>query len=337
MTHLPRRIWLLMFVPIALVGIGTIGYRVIESENYTLFDALYMTIITLSTIGYGETHELSTAGRTFTIFLVLGGVFSFAFSATEIVRTVVSGEIAEILGKRHMENALSKLNDHIIVCGFGRMGNLACKEFSRMGKPFVVIDADAELLEGFDLPHGIALAGDATNDDVLRRAGVEQAHSLVTVMASDADNLFATMSARLLNAKLVIVAKVEAAHSEQKLLRAGANRVVSPYQIGGMRVAQAVLKPTVLDFIELTTRTEHIELQLEEARIDANSALIGLTLKDSRLRADHSIIIVAIKKHGGHMLFNPSPETVLAAGDTLVAIGSRQHLSSMMELTQAKK
>ncbi len=337
MTRLPRRIWVLLGVPLVLVLTGTIGYRVIEAGKYSTFDALYMTIITLSTIGYGETHELSPEGRVFTICLILGGVFTFFYSTTEIIRTVVSGEIAEILGKQHMEQTLARLKDHIIVCGYGRMGRLVCKEFSRSGNRFVVIDADADTLKGFDLPNGIALPGDATSDEVLKLAGVERAQNLVTVMASDADNLFTTMSARLLNAKINIVAKVEDAHSEQKVIRAGANRVISPYQIGGARVAQAVLKPTVVDFIELTTRTEHIELQLEEARIEANSVIVGFTLKDSRLRADHSVIIVAIKKKGGHMLFNPPPETVLAVGDTLVAIGSRQHLGSMMELTRSRQ
>ncbi len=337
MTRLPRRIWMLIGVPFGLVFTGTIGYRVIESDTYSTFDALYMTIITLSTIGYGETHPLSPSGKVFTICLILGGVFTFFYSITEVIRTVVSGEIADILGKQHMEQELARLKDHIIICGYGRMGRMVCKEFSRTGRSFVVIDENADTLKGFDLPHGIALTGDATSDEMLRRAGVERARNLVSVMASDAENLFTTMSARLLNANLLIVAKVEDEHSEQKLLRAGATRVVSPYQIGGTRVAHAVLRPTVVDFIELTTRTEHIELQLEEARIEPESVLAGFTLKDSRLRADHSIIIVAIKQKGGHMLFNPPPETVLAAGDTLVAIGSRQHLGSMLELARARK
>jgi voltage-gated potassium channel len=335
MIHLPRRFWLLLLVPILLVIIGTLGYHLLE-DDYTLFDALYMTVITLSTVGYAEVHPLTTPGRVFTIFLILGGVFTLLFSAMEIIRSIVSGEIADILGKQKMERALAGLNHHIIVCGYGRMGRLVCREFSRLGKAFVIIDVNPEVLREFHLPHGFALEGDATSDEVLKRAGIERAHSLVTVMASDADNLFTTMSARLLSARLLIVARVEDMNSEQKLIRAGANRVVSPYQIGGTRVAHAVLKPTVVDFIELTTRTEHIELQLEETTIEPHSALAGCTLKDSRLRAEHQIIIVAIKKKGGHMLFNPPPETVIEAGDVLIAIGGREHVATLEGLARAK-
>ena len=335
MMRLPRRFWVLVIVPIALVVVGTVGYRFVEAK-YSWLDALYMTIITLSTIGYGEVHTLSDEGKIFTMLLILGGVFGFGYSATEIIRSVVSGEIASILGKQKMERTLAQLHDHIIVCGFGRMGRLVCKEFARLGKTFVVIDNSAEELKDFDFAHGIALVGDATSDEVLKRAGIERAHSLVTVMMSDADNLFTTLSARLLNAKLIIVARVEDMTSEQKLIRAGANRVVSPYQIGGTRVAHAVVKPTVVDFIELTTRTEHIELQLEECKIEMNSPLAGCILRESRLRADHQIIIVAIKKASGHMLFNPPSDTILDVGDILVAMGSLDSLAVLGQLARRK-
>jgi voltage-gated potassium channel len=182
------------------------------------------------------------------------------------------------------------------------------------------------------MPHGVALVGDATADEVLKHAGIDRARALVTVMASDAANLYTTMSARLLNAKLFIVARVEASQAEQKLLRAGANRVVSPYQIGGSRVAQAVLRPTVVDFIELATRAEHIELQLEETQIHPKSPLAGNNLKDSRLRSELKIIIVAIKKSAGHMLFNPAPDTLLEAGDILLAIGHKDQLQQLETL-----
>jgi voltage-gated potassium channel len=336
MTSLPRRFWALVFVPMALVMIGTFGYRIVEADNYTLFDGLYMTIITLSTIGYGETHELSTQGRAFTICLILGGVFGFAYCASEIIRSIVSGELAAFLGKQKMERALAHLHDHIIVCGYGRMGRLVCKEFSRLNRRFVVIDVNADDLKDFDVPGGIALVGDATSDAVLRHAGIERAQTLITVMASDSGNLFTTMSARLLNAKLIIVARVEDSQSEAKLLRAGANRVVSPYVIGGTRMAHAVLKPTVVDFIELTVGTEHMELNLEEAKIEPGSALAGVSLKDSRLRAEQQVIIVAIKKKAGNMLFNPASQTVLETGDILVAMGSREQLAVLAQLASPK-
>jgi voltage-gated potassium channel len=336
MFRLPRRFWVLIFLPSALVVIGTVGYHILE-EDYSLFDGLYMTIITLSTIGYGETHPLSARGRLFTICLILSGVFTFAYSASEIIRSIVSGEMASYLERQKMQRALSHVHDHIIVCGYGRMGRLVCKEFARLQKPFVVIDVNEAQMREFQIPLGIALVGDATSDVMLKEAGIERAKSLVTVMASDADNLFTTMSARLLNPKLMIVARVEDIQNEEKLRRAGANRVVSPYHIGGTRVAHAVLKPTVVDFIELTTRTEHIELQLEEARIGNASTLAKRTLRESRLMADHHVIIVAIKKATGHMLFNPPPDTLLEIGDILVAMGSRAHLAIVGKLANQQE
>jgi voltage-gated potassium channel len=325
-----RIIWLLL-VPILLVVVGTLGYEAIE-EDYTLFDALYMTIITLSTIGYAEVHPLSTAGRVFTIFLILGGVFTFFYAATEVIRTIVGGEVQDILGRQRMERSLAELHKHLIVCGFGRMGRLVCQEFAAQRLPFVVIERQAELLEKFDVPYGVPLHGDATADEVLKRAGIDRARALVTVVASDADNLYITMSARLLNERLLIVARAADVGSENKLLRAGASRVVSPYQIGGSRVAQAVLRPTVVDFIELATSTEHVELQIEESRIGGRSTLAGTALKDSQIRRDFGIIIVAIKKASGKMVFNPSSDAVLEVGDILVAIGDRQHLDRLEAL-----
>jgi voltage-gated potassium channel len=326
-----RRFLMTLLVPVALVLFGTFGYPLID-DRYDFFDGLYMTIITLSTIGYGEVHPLKPAGRVFTMVLILIGVATFLYAASAAVRAFVSGELRELLGRQRMERSLAQMHDHLIVCGYGRMGRLVCQEFSRQRLPFVVVEVNPELLAGFDVPHGIPLNGDAASDEVLRQAGVERARGLVTVMTSDADNLYTTMSARLLNKKVFIVARLEDPKAEQKLRRAGANRVVSPYQIGGVRLAQAVLRPTVVDFIELATRTEHIELQIEESRVAASSPLAGTSIKDSRLRAELKVIVVAVKKGSGDMVFNPPPETVLEVGDTLVAIGDRQHLDELVKL-----
>lgn len=320
-----------MLLPAGLVAVGTLGYVVIEGWHW--FDALYMTVITLSTLGYGETHPLDTAGRWFTIFLILGGVFTFFYAVTDLVRMAIGGELREFWGRQQMEQQLAALNKHVIVCGHGRVGRLVCREFAREKIPFVIVDNQAETLKDVTRPPGVPLVGDATADDVLRHAGIERARGLVTVMASDADNLFTTMSARLLNSTIYIVARVEDTASEQKLLRAGANRVVSPYQIGGSRIAHAVLRPTVMDFIDLATRTEHLDLQLEEARIGPRSPLVGVALRDSRLRSELKLIVVAIKKGTGKMIFNPDPEIALEAGDTLVALGSRDQLQRLEVLT----
>jgi voltage-gated potassium channel len=231
-----------------------------------------------------------------------------------------------------MQRQLAGMTGHVIVCGYGRMGQFVSKEFTAQKLPFVVIEQQAALLEDFALSSGVGLHGDATADEVLKRAGVERARALVAVVASDADNLFITMSARLLNDKLLIVARAGDEHCERKLLRAGANRVISPYVIGGAVVARAVLRPHVLDFIELATRTEHLELQIEETRIAPTSPLAGVAVRDSQIRQDFGIILVAIKKPSGKMLFNPSSETVLAAGDVLITLGHRQQLDQLDKL-----
>jgi voltage-gated potassium channel len=261
--------------------------------------------------------------------LALGGVFLAFYAAAEFIRAVVTGEILTVFGRQRMESRLDKLNGHLVICGFGRMGRLVAEEFATAGFDFVVIDRDPRVLDGFDLPYGIPLVGEATADDVLRRAGVERAHALVTAAASDADNLFVTLSARLINEKLLIVARAEGEGAELKLRRAGATRVVSPYSIGGHRVAQAVLRPNAMDFIELATRSEHLELQIEEVEIRAGSPLAGCSLKASPIRSDLGIIIVAIKKPGAGMVFNPVSSAVLDVDDVLITLGHRQQLDRL--------
>jgi voltage-gated potassium channel len=327
-----RMFWMIG-ISASLVVVGTIGYYFLE-DDWSLFDALYMTVTTLTTVGYGRGQDLNTAGKVFTMLLLVGGVFTFFFTTTEIIRAIVSGELQSFIGWRRMERSLAGLNNHLIICGFGRMGRSVCQQFSRRGVPFVLIDRTPKLLDNFEMPHGIALEGDATSDEILKKAGVERAKALVTVTAEDADNLYITMSARLLNPELFIVTRAEDEMAEQKLRRAGANRVVSPYALSGFKMAHAVLQPNVVDFLELATQTEHLDLQIEETVIDASSGLAGQTLRDSRLRHDLGIIIVAIKKAGGHLLPNPQGDAVMAVGDTLIALGHRQQLDQLEKLAR---
>jgi voltage-gated potassium channel len=330
---LARRFFFLVLVPVVLIATGTLGYSIIEGQ--TPFDALYMTVVTLTTVG-PEPSPKTPQGKLFTMLLLLGGVFTLFYTASELIRIVISGEVQLLLGRGRMSRSLSGLNNHLIVCGYGRMGRVVCREFSRQGLSFVLIDRRPDLLQDFNLSGGIALVGDGTSDEVLRRAGVDRARALVIVLPSDADNLYITMSARLLNARLFIVARAEGEEAEQKLVRAGADRVVAPYAIGANQVAQAVLRPSVLDFVELATRTEHLELQLEQTEVGAGSQLAGTTLTGSRLRAELGLIIVAIKKPYGAMIYTPDPDTVLEAGDILIALGKRSQLDQLEQLARAR-
>ena len=328
---LTRRHLILFLLPVVLLAVGTLGYTILEPE-YSVFDALYMTVITLTTVGYAEVHPLSTSGKAFTILLLLVGTFTLFYTATEIIRTVISGEVQHIYGRELMARNLAALHEHYIVVGYGRMGKHVCHEFSRQGKPFVLIEKDAKLLEGFAVKHGLTVVGDATSDEILRLAGVERATALVTVVPHDAENLYITMSARLLNDKLFIVARAEAEQTEAKLRRAGADRVVAPHALGGSKIAQAVMRPNVLDFMELATQTEHLEFQIEETLIGPRSKLAGTSLTSSRLRQDFGLIIVAIKKDQGEMIYTPTSETILEAGDTLIALGRRAQLDQLETL-----
>jgi voltage-gated potassium channel len=321
---------LLLVIPTALVATGTLGYWLIE-KDYTLFDSLYMTVITLTTVGYEEVHPLSPPGRVFTIFLLLVGVFTFFFTATEVVRAVVSGEVQDLFGRQRMERNLAEMRDHIIIIGYGRMGRFICHEFSKSGYPFVVIDRNAEHLKSLSFEHGVPLPGDASDDEVLKHAGISRARALVTVAGSDADNLFVTLSGRLLNDKIFIIARAETEAAEVKLRRAGANRVVSPYALGGSRVAHAVLRPNVVDYLDLATGSEFYDLQIEELVIQPGSGLDGVTLKDSRIHLEMGIMIVAIKKAGGGMVFNPPGDARLESGDTVIALGRRAEIDRLEE------
>jgi voltage-gated potassium channel len=330
------RVWLAALVPPALLAMGTVGYVVVEGWDW--FDALYMTTITLTTIGFGEVNALSHAGRALTMILALGGAFSLAAAATFVLRSVVSGELASVFGRQRMEKALATVSDHVIVCGFGRVGRLVTQEFLESGVGVVVVDNNAERLKAAP---GLYVHGNVTKDSVLKAAGIARARALVTVVPSDADNLYVTMSARLLSEKLFIVARAEGEDADEKLTRAGANRVVSPTALGGQRVAQAVLRPAVLDFIDLASRTQHLELQVEETTLRSGSALIGKTVREAKLRDSANVLVVAVKRADGQMLFNPPPDVAFELSDTLIVLGGRAGLDTLESLatggTAAKK
>lgn len=310
-----------------------VGYVVIE--GWPFFDALYMTIITITTVGYREVHELSELGRAFTLFLIVVGVGTILYTLNNAAKIVIEGEIQEIFGRRKVEKRIKELKDHYIVCGYGRMGRVICRELRDKGSKFVVVEKE-ETAVGAAEGDILFVRGDATRDEILREAGVERAKGLISVLPTDAENLYVVLSARVLNPELNIVARAGEEGSEQKLLRAGADRVVSPYHIGGLRIAHTVLKPSVVDFIEFATRSGNIDLQMEEIPVREGSAVSGMTLDQCGFGRELGIIIVAIKRTGGDMTFNPTFRTAIKPGDVLIALGERTKLKVLEDLAEKK-
>lgn len=329
---LPRRIRRLVLVPVVILIVGTVAYPLLEGPPWTLFDGLYMTVITLTTLGYGEIPQpLSWQGRSFTMLLALGGIFTLFYIATEIVRSVVTGELREALGKERMEDELKHLSGHQIVCGFGRMGKIVCDELERLKKRFVVIDKMPQP-PGWNYLQGLHLQGDANEDEVLRRAGIDRAKAIISVVGSDADNLYIVLSARLLNPKVLIVARAEEEEAEGKLRKVGANKVISPYLAGGHRAVQAVLRPAVLSFIEMASRPEFIDLQIEELKIEPGCPLAGKALRDSRLSQEFGVTVIGIIRPTGEVLYSPAGDAVLEASATVIAIGPTRKLQEVERL-----
>jgi voltage-gated potassium channel len=313
------------------VAFGTAGYMLVQGWGF--LDALYMTVITLTTVGYREVHPLSDRGIIFTIILLVGGVGVVFYALTKGAQVILDLEFNQIFRRKRVERAIRRLKGHYIICGYGRMGKIVAKELREEGVKFVVIEKRPAQYEGGEV---LILKGDATRDETLIEAGIDRAAGLISVLPTDAENLFAVLSARGLNPNLLIVARAIEEGSERKLLRAGATKVVSPYHIGGLRMAHTVLKPTVVDFLEFATKSGNLELQIEEIQIQEKSELIGLTLEECGIGRDLGVIIVAIKQPTGDTRFNPTFRSTVKPGDTLIALGEQSKLRMVEEMAQGK-
>ncbi len=306
---------------LGLLGFGTGGFMLITRAPF--FDALYMTVITISTVGFTEVMPLGTGGRIFTIILILVGVGFVLYLFSRITEAIIEGGLQATLGRLKMKKKVARLSDHYIVCGFGRIGRVICKLLRDNHKPFVVIEKKAAMIqEIIDLGY-MALEGEASDDDTLLAAGIERARGLVAVVSNDADTVYISLTARGIRPELFIIARSSGTEgAEKKLLRAGANRVFSPYEIGATRMAQEVVRPTVVDFVDLAVQGGELGLRLEELLVSENAACVGKNLIKSGIRSDHNLIVVAIKTFKGEMLFNPTPTAIINAGDILIVLGA---------------
>ncbi len=317
-----------------VVIVGVLGYRFLE--GFSWLDALYMVAITLSTVGYREVQPLSPQGQVFTIFLLVGGVGAVFYTAVTIVEKAVEGEFQQFFGKRRMQKNIDALTDHYLVCGFGRIGEVVCRELASKPVPFVVLEQQESRVQEAEANGYLVLQGDATDEKMLLAAGVQRARGLFAALANDASNVFLTLTAKGLYLALVVVARAENERSERTLLRSGADKVISPYAMGGHRMAQAALRPAVVDIIDLATHHQSLELQLEEILIPASSPYRGQTLAASGLCDLAGVILVALKRTSGQMVFNPGPEERIETGDRLITLAEAPQLKEIERRVQGE-
>jgi voltage-gated potassium channel len=314
----------------SIIIIGGIGYKLVEGWSW--IDAFYMAIITVTTVGFGEIHPLTPAGRLFTAILILLGVGGITYTFSALTYYVIAGELQGVLERRRMARQIKSMRGHFIVCGFGRVGHQVCAELKREKQPLVVVDTDEPSIEQARAQGYLVVMGNAGNDQVLHDAGIEQATGLVAAVDSDAANLLVVLSARALNPDLYIVARANLEDTEAKMLQAGANRVISPYSLGGRRIAQMFIRPDVVDFLDVVMHDETLELLLEDLTVGYGCTLDQCSIGEARIRKETGANILGLKRKEGGIIISPEASTVLYAGDVLIALGTRQQLEALADL-----
>lgn len=323
-----RKALVISILFLALLFVGTFGYMLFE--NTTFWTGLYLTIITIFTVGYGDIVPIHPSGKVFTVFLVITSVSFVMYTFSKITETMIEGELRGLFKRRKMNQHLARLQNHYLVCGFGRIGREICNILKEHDWPFVVIENNPEVVKDIEAKNYLVYEGEASDDDVLLKAGIKRAKGLVSVVSTDADNLYITLTARGLNPELYIIARSSGVAGVQtKLLRAGASKVISPYAIGARRMAHLIVRPTVTDFIDLTMRTGELDLIMEELRVSNNSPMVSKNLIEAEIRKNYDVIVVAIKREDGTMLFNPKPDACILAQDILIVLGSYDDISGL--------
>jgi voltage-gated potassium channel len=328
MSHWRRLAGATIALMVVLV-VGTIGYVLL---GFDLLDAAYQTVTTVSTVGFREVEPLSPAGQVFTMVLILVGVGAALYAFGVVIETFIEGRLNELLGRRRMEQSLASMRDHVIICGWGRVGRSIAAEVTEAGRRFVVVEVDPLRLEGIVHP---TVEGDATEDSVLREAGIDRAAALVAAVDGDAANSFITLSARALRPDLFIVARARQQESADKLLRSGADRVVNPQSIGGARMAAFVLRPHVAEFLDVVMRERALEFRLEEVPVGPASPIAGRSLRDSHLRDRTGALVLALRDADGTFQTNPSPDLEIRSGQVIIAIGTQDELDALVDCVKA--
>lgn len=316
-----------ILLAVLLIMGGTAGYMIIEGWRF--LDALYMTVITLATVGYSEVHKISDTGHIYTIMLIITGVGFFLYVAGAVIQFMVEGRVRILLGRRRLDRKISRLKNHYIVCGYGRIGKVICHRLLHENFDVVVIDKNPDLAETLDGLGFVYICGDATDEIVLLKAGLRQAKALIAALGTDTDNVFLVLTGRQLAPDLHIIARTGTEAAKAKLSAAGANIVEAPYETGAASMAQRIIRPTVTSFLDLAFAGRHTDIQMEEIPVAASSKLNGIILKDSGIRQNYNLIIIAIKTADDSMIFNPSFETKLHVGDTVIAVGEPTNLNKL--------
>jgi voltage-gated potassium channel len=330
MNRLTRRFLFIVLAITATLLTGTVGFTLID--GWPPFDAFYMTLTTMTTVGYGEIHELSKAGRVFNSFLIFFGVTTIFIAIGAMTQTIIELEFGDLLGKRRNKRMIDQLTDHYIICGYGRVGRGAANELLHAGVPFVVVDIDPERVERAMTAGMLAVAGDSTRDETLRQVGINRARGLVAALATDADNLFVLLSAKGLNSKIYVAARAAEEGAEEKMRRAGADAVFAPYSITGHRLAQSLLRPHVVQFLDFGTKDVGEDIAIEQVRVSEASQMAAKTIREMQLGRDVGVIVMAIRKSDGHMIFNPPADTGVHGGDYLIVMGRPGNLRTLETL-----
>ncbi|HSJ91925.1 MAG TPA: potassium channel protein [Ilumatobacter sp.] len=330
MTSTIGRLRLALAMVLTVFVVGTIGFVVL---GLALLDAVYMTVTTITTVGFREITgpDVTVAEKIFTMLVIVTGVSTVLYSFTLSVQVVVEGQLREFVGRRRMDKKISHMRNHVIVCGWGRVGKAVVDDLVRDGKDVVVVDIDADRVRTLDMP---TVVGDATLDSTLRAAGIEHASALVAALEGDAENLFVTLSSRAIKDDLFIVARARQEESVAKLARAGADRVVNPQELGAARMASFVARPHVAEFIDVVMHERSMEFRMQEIAVTDHSPLAGVSLREANLRQRAGVLVLALRQTDGTFTTNPDPDTIIESKHVIIAVGTDTDLARLEEVSR---